>query len=82
MCSGICGDGIIVLGESCDDSGTTPGDGCDASCEVEQGFVCGGEPSVCFVLAPALWGPWAVLLGICLLGFGARVLEKVRVNRR
>ena len=35
-----CGDGLVSAGEQCDDGGTTPGDGCDASCQVEAG-VCG-----------------------------------------
>ena len=33
----VCGDGIIAIAESCDDSGTSPGDGCDATCQVETG---------------------------------------------
>jgi cysteine-rich repeat protein len=42
-----CGDGLIVGTERCDDGGTTPGDGCDASCQIEPGWDCVGEPSVC-----------------------------------
>ncbi|MEE3330813.1 MAG: DUF4215 domain-containing protein, partial [Myxococcota bacterium] len=38
---------LIVGAEACDDSGTTPGDGCDAVCAVESGFLCSGEPSSC-----------------------------------
>lgn len=34
-----CGDGIVGAGETCDDMNTTPGDGCDASCQIEP--VCG-----------------------------------------
>ncbi len=30
-----CGDGVVELGEECDDSNTAPGDGCDASCQLE-----------------------------------------------
>ena len=31
----VCGNGIIEIGEQCDDSNTTPGDGCDANCQTE-----------------------------------------------
>ena len=41
-----CGDGEIDGSENCDDmSAATPG--CDASCQVEPGYACTGEPSVC-----------------------------------
>jgi cysteine-rich repeat protein len=43
----VCGDGMIDAGEGCDDGGTDPGDGCSATCTVEAGFTCTGEPSVC-----------------------------------
>jgi cysteine-rich repeat protein len=33
--SPVCGDGSITYPEQCDDNGTTPGDGCNASCELE-----------------------------------------------
>jgi len=33
-CSGICGDGIVVAGESCDDGNTRGGDECEANCLV------------------------------------------------
>lgn len=34
--------------EGCDDGNTTAGDGCDAICARESGFICNGEPSDCF----------------------------------
>jgi cysteine-rich repeat protein len=43
----VCGDGRITASERCDDGNTTAGDGCGATCAVETGFVCGGEPSRC-----------------------------------
>jgi cysteine-rich repeat protein len=47
----VCGDAFVDAPESCDDSNTTAGDGCDASCVQEAGFVCipAGSPctSVC-----------------------------------
>jgi cysteine-rich repeat protein len=44
-----CGDGLVELAEACDDGGTDEGDGCSASCQVEHGYTCQGEPSVCTV---------------------------------
>lgn len=37
----ICGNGTVESGEQCDDGNTTPGDGCDASCQTETVTVCG-----------------------------------------
>jgi cysteine-rich repeat protein len=37
----ICGDGMRVAGEECDDHNSTPGDGCDATCRIEP---YGGAP--------------------------------------
>ncbi len=43
-----CGDGVSDPLEFCDDGNTTANDGCDAKCEVEDGYVCdAAEPSVC-----------------------------------
>jgi cysteine-rich repeat protein len=36
----LCGDGSIAQSESCDDGNDTPGDGCDASCQVELETTC------------------------------------------
>jgi cysteine-rich repeat protein len=35
-----CGDGVLDPWETCDDGNRTPGDGCDASCQVEPEFYC------------------------------------------
>jgi len=43
----VCGDGLIGIGESCDDGNVSGGDGCGAVCQVETGYECGGEPSLC-----------------------------------
>ena len=43
----VCGNGVIEAEEECDDGNTEPGDGCSEQCEVEQGWECTGEPSVC-----------------------------------
>ena len=45
--SSVCGNGIIEAGEQCDDGDTVSGDGCSATCQVEPGWTCVGEPSVC-----------------------------------
>ncbi len=42
-----CGDGDIETGEECDDNNVDPEDGCSATCQVESGWTCSGEPSVC-----------------------------------
>jgi len=44
-----CGDGVIEpeLGEQCDDENLDNGDGCSASCLIEDGWWCGAEPSYC-----------------------------------
>ena len=46
-CEPICGDGYVNAGEGCDDGGLVDEDGCTASCTVEAGWVCSGQPSVC-----------------------------------
>jgi cysteine-rich repeat protein len=45
----VCGDGILSVGEQCDDGGVRDGDGCSASCGVEWGYsACGiGAPESC-----------------------------------
>ena len=42
-----CGDGVVDAGEACDDANGTPGDGCSERCQVESGWICMGEPSLC-----------------------------------
>lgn len=44
-CEPICGDGLLVGGEACDDGNQDSGDGCSGSCKVETGFVCAPEDS-------------------------------------
>lgn len=46
-CAPICGDGMIVGSEQCDDNNTVNGDGCSSVCAVESTFYCVGTPSVC-----------------------------------
>ena len=42
-----CGDGVVSQGEACDDGDATGGDGCSATCTVEAGYGCSGQPSAC-----------------------------------
>ena len=43
----VCGDGLLQLNEGCDDGNTTVEDGCNDTCQIEEGFECEGQPSVC-----------------------------------
>ncbi|MCP3062241.1 Ig-like domain-containing protein [Myxococcus sp. K38C18041901] len=43
----ICGDGVLGGPELCDDGNQRSGDGCNSVCEVEPGYTCTGQPSVC-----------------------------------
>ncbi|UPA22295.1 DUF4215 domain-containing protein [Candidatus Peribacteria bacterium] len=45
-----CGDGLMTGAETCDDKNAVSGDGCSASCAVESGFECAGQPSKCWSL--------------------------------
>jgi cysteine-rich repeat protein len=41
-----CGDGAVDGTDACDDGNLVPGDGCDAACVVEPGFVCAPDGSL------------------------------------
>lgn len=55
-----CGNGVLDDGELCDDGNTRAGDGCGASCSVEAGWTCSGQPSVCRGLNPSCVGMQAI----------------------
>ncbi|RKH34070.1 tandem-95 repeat protein [Corallococcus praedator] len=42
-----CGDGVSAGFETCDDGNQLSGDGCNSVCQVEPGYTCTGQPSVC-----------------------------------
>ncbi len=42
-----CGNEVIDLGETCDDGGQAPNDGCSTVCVLEPGWACRGTPTVC-----------------------------------
>jgi cysteine-rich repeat protein len=46
-----CGNGDVQAGEQCDDGDLDNADGCSNLCQIEQGFECNGEPSVCTPIA-------------------------------
>jgi fibro-slime domain-containing protein len=39
-CQPLCGDGVVLARESCDDGNLHPDDGCDGNCRLEVGWVC------------------------------------------
>jgi cysteine-rich repeat protein len=44
----VCGNGVVEVGEGCDDANTIAGDGCGSTCLVEPGYTCAGTaPSTC-----------------------------------
>ncbi len=43
----VCGNGVIELGEQCDDGNATPADGCSATCQLEPGWTCAAAGSAC-----------------------------------
>lgn len=48
ICTPICGDGIIVSPEICDDNNTNNSDGCTSNCLISHGWYCliPGSPCV------------------------------------
>ena len=51
----ICGNGLIEVGETCDDNNTTNSDWCNAVCQIESWRQCTGQPSTC---TPTNTPPW------------------------
>ena len=48
-CSPVCGDGLLRQAETCDDGDLSGNDGCSASCRIEPGWACAGEPTLCTI---------------------------------
>ena len=42
QCFEICGDGINLRKNQCDDNNTLSFDGCDSSCNIEKAWLCSG----------------------------------------
>ena len=57
-----CGDGVVVVGEACDDGNNLDGDGCGRACTVEACWGCAGSPSSC---APLPNGTGCDDLNVC-----------------
>lgn len=55
VCTAICGDGLIVGAETCD-SGKSSSLGC-SGCQIQSGYTCSGQPSVCRSIAPTVVQP-------------------------
>ncbi|MEK6844600.1 MAG: Ig-like domain-containing protein [Nanoarchaeota archaeon] len=53
---GTCGNGILEGGETCDDGDAIGGDGCSSTCQIENGWSCSGQPSVCTQVVCTLTG--------------------------
>jgi len=43
-CTSVCGDGLIIGAEACDDGNGLDGDGCSATCQEEPGYDCVQPP--------------------------------------
>ncbi len=74
----ICGDGVVSPSETCDDNGTTEGDGCSATCTTEPNYICTGTPSACripYTTAPITGACADMSTGISLLETGDDVLS-------
>jgi cysteine-rich repeat protein len=44
VCHPVCGDGLALGDEQCDDGNRADGDGCDTACELENGWTCSLAP--------------------------------------
>ncbi|MBI2208484.1 DUF4215 domain-containing protein [Candidatus Woesearchaeota archaeon] len=49
----VCGNGIIQGTELCDDNNLANNDGCSSSCNIEAGWTCTNEPSICTTVQSA-----------------------------
>jgi cysteine-rich repeat protein len=48
-CIQVCGDGMLMTPEACDDGNTNPGDGCSSTCTIETAYYCNTtlSPNLC-----------------------------------
>jgi cysteine-rich repeat protein len=58
-----CGDGVVDGDEVCDDGDEVPDNGCSNDCEVNEGYTCRGEPSVCITGAGTCGDPFVIEAG-------------------
>ena len=66
----VCGNGLVEVGEECDDGGQFGGDGCDAACAIECGWRCASGVSTAGAVAPSVETP-----SVCTVGCGNGVVE-------
>ena len=52
----ICGDGILQVGERCDDGNLVPGDGCTGVCTIEPGHACPTPGNLCISIVTQVCG--------------------------
>jgi cysteine-rich repeat protein len=64
----VCGNGVIEPGEQCDDGNTAPGDGCSATCQLENGGP--GDTGCCSSSRSTAGG--SILLALGVLAFRRR----------
>src|SRR5579862_3695817 len=43
----VCGDGVVEMGETCDDGNSVPADGCSGVCQTENGYSCTTPGAAC-----------------------------------
>eukprot|EP00960_Hanusia_phi_P075338 768408-Hanusia_phi.AAC.1 len=56
-CPALCGDGLKLPLEGCDDGNVVDGDGCSSSCKIEAGALCSFASAPAFTCTPAPQGP-------------------------
>ncbi len=61
-CQLACGNGILDPGEECDDGNGDDGDGCSSGCAIQEGWKCGGQPSVCTPTGVPTIGEWGLIV--------------------
>ena len=53
-CRAICGDGLVLGENECDDGNQVDGDGCSSTCKIEFGYECGNGTACVERVAPRL----------------------------
>jgi cysteine-rich repeat protein len=74
-----CGTGIVSGNEQCDDGNTANGDGCNEACNVDPGYVCSGQPSICTAGLTIIQGP-GLNLSITDNGYAGTLASMTCVN--
>jgi len=54
VCTPLCGDGIVIGSEQCDDNNNRGADGCSQRCLIEEGFQCVSQPSRASFCSPLI----------------------------